>query len=934
MNNVRLVCGGVSVDLPSDFGILINKSIADIREPESRSSDWSKTFTLPGTKANNKLFTHLFDLNLSIRNTTSTNFSPDFNPNLKADAILQVDEVTQIEGFIRLLGIKVNDLNQIEYECSMHGQLADLTAKIADGKLSDLDFTEYNHIMNDTNIFNSWDTSIIKNSSGFVNFSGGAPIGDGYVYTWLDNGKYANYSTFQTDDMSVCLYAKTVVDKIFSGAGYTYTSGSFFNTSLFKRLVVPCPTQFPVLTESEIQSRQFEVEKSSGQTVNIPEKITFQTEISDPSNQFDTGTSEWTVNKTGLYDLFIYNNSTVQIQNNSISTVGSNNFFKCLYSIYVNGIRVAVMGGQDQVINFATATETRTINFDETIIVGQKLPLNSGDVVSILLDNMDTRLAPIYATRLITSTTQVNLISFTQNAGTKFFNQIVDAPGYGNILDFIGFFPDDIKQTEFLRWILRMFNLYIEPTEIKNQLLILPREEFLTNNVRDWTQKRDLSQPLDIIPMGELEASRYIFTHSEGDDNGNKEYTADYSRTYGDRRIMIENDFIKDEKKVETGFGSSLLNSFPGDDKVLTYIDNGDVASFKTGKIRILQYAALNCNSYRVWNGKVRTFGGTSTTKTKYPYTGHLDNPTAPTSDINFGMPRFIGLAPGTEMTNNNLFNAYWSKYMQEVTDKDSKIVKGSFYLTPADMEKLSFRDLYFFDGNYFRLNKIEDYDPINPSVNICEFLFLKTGVTFNATTGSVSGGGKRDGAFSGLEEWDPEGGGTTAKVIQQRGLNIGQFNEAGDGVMIGNILTNLGQRNAAFASSGTTFIGDDSIVIGEEPSRFVESNEVWLQGHLMTQNNFSTNRIVTVTDSHTAGLYEDIIIVNLTANATVALPNASTATGKAYYIYKNTSQHQLIINPFEGQTIDGGANFTINAHYECVQIVCDGTAWYVISKK
>ena len=181
MNNVRLVCGGVSVDLPSDFGILINKSIADIREPESRSSDWSKTFTLPGTKANNKLFTHLFDLNLSIRNTSATNFNPDFNPNLKADAILQVDEITQIQGFIRLLGIKVNDFNQIEYECSMHGELADLFATIADGKLSDLDFAEYNHIMNDTNIFNSWDTSIIKNGGTFVNFSGGAPIGDGYL---------------------------------------------------------------------------------------------------------------------------------------------------------------------------------------------------------------------------------------------------------------------------------------------------------------------------------------------------------------------------------------------------------------------------------------------------------------------------------------------------------------------------------------------------------------------------------------------------------------------------------------------------------------------------------------------------------------------------------------------------------------------------------
>ena len=214
MNNVRLVCGGYSVDLPTDFGIQINKSIADIREPESRSSDWTKTFTLPGTKTNNKLFTHLFDLNLSIRNTTAVNFSPDFNPNLKADALLMVDEVTQIEGFIRLLSIKVNDLNQIEYECSMHGELADLFAKISDAKLADLDFTEYNHILNATNIFNSWDTSIVKNgSSGYVNFSGGAPIGEGYVYGWMDNGTYADYQNFNADDLTIYLYAKILLTR-------------------------------------------------------------------------------------------------------------------------------------------------------------------------------------------------------------------------------------------------------------------------------------------------------------------------------------------------------------------------------------------------------------------------------------------------------------------------------------------------------------------------------------------------------------------------------------------------------------------------------------------------------------------------------------------------------------------------------------------------
>jgi hypothetical protein len=932
MNNVRLVCGGYSVDLPTDFGIQINKSIADIREPESRSSDWTKTFTLPGTKTNNKLFTHLFDLNLSIRNTTSTNFSPDFNPNLKADALLTVDEVTQIEGFIRLLSIKVNDLNQIEYECSMHGQLADLTAKIADSKLSDLDFTEYNHIMNDTNIFNSWDTSIIKNSSGYVNFSGGAPIGEGYVYTWLDNGRYPDYSTFQTDDMSVCLYAKNIVDKIFSGAGYTYTSGSFFNTAQFRRLVVPCPTQFPVLPEAEIQSRQFLVQKSSGQTITIPQKITFQTEISDPSNQFNTTTSEFTVGKTGQYDLFIYNISTLAVTFSSFYPTGTSIFFNCIYSIYVNGIRIAVRNGQSQ--TETTKTGTYNITFDETIMVAEAAKLNSGDVVSILLDNIQVSEPPFPSSKLIASANSVSSYSFIQNSGTKFYNQIVDEVGYGNTLDFSGFFSEETKQAEFLRWIFRMFNLYVEPTEIDKNLVILPREEFYTNTVKDWTKKRDLSQPLDIIPMGELEAGKYIFTHQEGDDEGNKEYKSDYNRIYGDRQIFIENDFVKDEKKIETGFGASILNSFPKDDKTLTYIDNGDNLNFNTGKIRILQYAALSCNPYLVYNGKVRVLGGTSTNKTKYPYTGHLDNPKTPTSDINYGMPRFIGIPAGTEMTNNNLFNAYWSKYMSEIIDKDSKIVRGHFYLTPADMEKLSFRDLYFFDGNYFRLNKIEDYDPINPSVNICEFLFLKAGPTFTATTGSVGGGGSQ-GNDNIKDEKDPEGGKTTNKVISQRGFNIGQYNDAGDGIMVGNILSNFGNRNAAFATSGVTFICDDSIVIGQAPpSGYVGCNEVWMQGQLIQPNSFGTNRFVFPTANYTAEMDKDIIIFSAGGNHTITLPPVGTSTSKAFWVVKAESGGTLRIEAQSGEYIDGSDHYNINNQWGTAYLVCNGARWYALTNK
>ena len=918
MNNVRLVCGGYSVDLPSDFGIQINKSIADIREPESRSSDWTKTFTLPGTKTNNKLFTHLFDLNLSIRNTTSTNFSPDFNPNLKADALLTVDEVTQIEGFIRLLSIKVNDLNQIEYECSMHGELADLFAKISDAKLEELDFSEYNHIMNATNIFNSWDTSIVKNgSSGYVNFSGGAPIGEGYVYGWMDNGTYADYQNLNADDLTIYVYAKNVVDKIFSGTGYSYSSGSFFNTSLFKRLVVPCPSRFPLLSEAQAQQRLFEAQipTASGTTYSVGQKIAFTGEISDPSNQYNPTTSVFTNGYSGqYYDFFFDTDAT-------ITSLGGVTSVKVLYGIYVNGSLAVQMSTSANAVS-------GTVSINDIIFRTLRLPLNATVEIYLMqiLDN---------------DTGQIISPTYTQNAGSRFYNGIVDGKfGYGEDIDLTGFFGNtQVKQREFMKWIFTMFNLYVEPTEIDKNLVILPREEFLTNEVRDWTEKRDLSQPLEIIPMGELDAGKYQFTYAEGDDDGNKYYKEDFSRIYGDRQILVLNDFVKEEKKIEIGFQPTMIIKPQNEPDKYLPDNNTQSQDNKNGKLRLLQYKSKTCQPYRVYNGtKTASTTPASNLKTIYPYMGHLNDPLASSSDLNFGLPRWIGLPGGTPVTNANLYNVYWSKYINEITDKDSKLVKGHFYLTPADMEKLSFRDLYFFDGNYFRLNKIEDYDPINPSVNICEFLFLKTGPTFTATTGSVGGGGTQSsGGGSGQEEYDPIGGGNLpGKVIRNKGFSLGDFNAIGDGIVAGDAVTNYGRANAAFATSGTTFLPDSerSIVIGEGVEN-VGSDEVWLQGHSMTQVNFSTNRVqLTTATTVTADLYKDIYIMDCTANTTLNLPDATTCLGKAYYVYKNTSAHQLTIDPYETQLIDDGATYVLGTHYECVQIVSDGTQWRVISKK
>jgi hypothetical protein len=205
---------------------------------------------------------------------------------------------------------------------------------------------------------------------------------------------------------------------------------------------------------------------------------------------------------------------------------------------------------------------------------------------------------------------------------------------------------------------------------------------------------------------------------------------------------------------------------------------------------------------------------------------GHLDDPTASTTDINFGMPRRVNLSAGTAYTNSNLYNVYWSKYIGEITNKNSKIVRGAFYLNPVDMEQLSFRDLYYFDNNYFRLNKVEDYDPVNPSVNICEFLLLNQGASFAASGGTIGSGGSTE------QEYDPIGGGTNGKVIQNKGVSVGYYNRIGDGIGVGDAISNDGRANTAIGTNGTSFLpnSERSVVIGKGVQN-VASDEVYLQG-------------------------------------------------------------------------------------------------------
>ena len=111
-----------------------------------------------------------------------------------------------------------------------------------------------------------------------------------------------------------------------------------------------------------------------------------------------------------------------------------------------------------------------------------------------------------------------------------------------------------------------------------------------------------------------------------------------------------------------------------------------------------------------VSNWNIKNGATVLSTQNVYGYAGHLDDPNTSTFDLNFGVPKEIEFTTSA-YTPNNLFNVYWSTYLAEITDKDSRLLTATMKLANKDIYNLDFSKLIWVDGVLYRLNKIEDFN-------------------------------------------------------------------------------------------------------------------------------------------------------------------------------------------------------------------------------
>jgi hypothetical protein len=897
------------LDTYNNISTLITRSIADIREPQARSSEWTKTFEIPGSKTNNIIFSHLFEVEQTIE--SNVQFVYDYNPNLKADIILYSDGIEQLRGFLRLLSIRVDDSTHIVYEVTLHGQTADLFTTLSERKLNALDFSEYNHTLSSGNVIDSWATQIYKNGS-----TQAFTYGEGYMYAMIDKGHPRNISLWETNEFTPCLYAKTIVDKMFANASYTYTNDSFFNSDRFKRLVIPPPSSLTIDADL-LESRRFKASRiTSPQLLDLSSTLIFQNDST--SGNYDNGGN--------------YNNTTGQFT----APVGGNYVFDVLLGINYNSTGYMPIFQEDIWLVFGLyvngvkrTTSTITVDFGAPTfnidLYFSPSTLLNGDIVEIKLvqvyDNANSY-------NLTNSEFQLDIStnSYIENNLTAF------TYGYGETVDFAVFMNSEVKQSELLLSFVKMFNLYIEPNQDNpKELRIVPRDEFYNGAQVDWTKKLDYSQSVEIVPMGELEANPYKFQYKEGKDDANVLYQESYQTTYGSRTYQVENQFVKEEKKIEVVFSPTQIRSYNNQKNfVLSFVPNP-----QDGDLRVMYYSGLVSGVNWMLYAQYAGVGVNRSNRFSIPITTHLDDIANPTFDINFGMPREIGLGAGYKYTNSNLVNNYYYRFLTEITSKNSKILRAHFRITTKDYLNLSFSDAFFFEGQYWRLNKIEDYDPNGDSVYLCEFLlaqFVQPATIAQKTIGAGTGQGQQGETYG-----DIYPGGSIPFKPGIKGVSVGTSN-GGSGVFVGDgiVQSSNNDNSSAFASVNTSFLegADNSIAVVCDDFAVEKPNTMYVGNYEMYPNFLSGGAVRNVSTNYNATKDDWLILADTSAgNLTITLPDPTSLSGKTWIIKKPQSGHRVTIDTATSAQIDGSDSHTQTSHHSYDVITTDGVQFYIIAE-
>lgn len=637
------------IEMFNDESVSITESIKNAKDISKVFTTFSKQFTVPASKINNKIFKHYYNYSIT----------DGFDARVKRDAKIEINSIPFKNGKIKLEGVDLRSNKPFAYRVTFYGSVIELKDILGEDKLPSL---------------TALDIDKDYDSASVLSALTSAADSDGCLIPLITHSQRLYFDSARESEQSGNLYYGSVsqgvkfqqlkyairLDKIIAAIESKY-SITFSSTGFFKdttkdvsKLFMFCHRKKGEITiEAGAQTTLTgfptgtgRVADSNGTNITITENTATGDELVLTLNAANTNF---------LYDLLVYKNGSLFAELKELSGDKVYNIFQ--QSLAENDVFYAAVRPYEQNVSFSSMEW----KYD-------------------LADNSQ------FEDDVYTKSTTTTI------ANTFVFNIADNLP--------------EIKVIDFLSSLFKMFNLvaYIDDS---NEIVVTPLDDFYTENEVDITKYIDTekSQVNVALPYKEIffkyEDTKTILAQQHFQELstvewGGVEYTDAESLSGDTYKITPSFHHAKYENLIDAGGSQGTT-----DIQIGYFVTDNEEAYL--GKPLILYVNRVQANeSIGFLSRNSRT---EITTSSSINMPSNLEDFTDETSNnihFNAELNEY-----NAELAEETLFSRFYQKYIENVFDRNNRLIKVATILPPGKLIQIELSDVIIIQGMKYRINSM-----------------------------------------------------------------------------------------------------------------------------------------------------------------------------------------------------------------------------------
>lgn len=651
MYRVQLYIDGQEADLFQNESIEINLSVQNIKDISKVFGDFTNSFTIPASPANNKIFKHYYNVDIS----------GSFNASIRVDAFIEVNNNLFRAGVIELENVQLKSNEPYAYSVGFYSNVTSLKDTFGEDTLNDLDLSAQNHTYNDTNIVTGFNAYVAGTGDAII-YPLISPVANWYYNSVAGDHTDANiyyhsgshiHGVFYYD-LKPAIKLQKIIDAIEVKYGIEFES-DFFATADFGKLFMWCHRRAGYMFKD--QPNGF-----------IGEPILF---VTNTTGEYNLTTQTYTVNAIQESELRITYNTT------------SADDYKI--QVFINGL----------------LANSRNHSGSDSGIFSLGI-LNVGDTIQIRYSTPDT-----WDGSTITLNSANFVIEYFYLSSWNLGDDV--AIGAAQTLSTDVVVADQMpeqKVSDFIGSLVRAFNLVIVPTG-NSKFDIEPLDDWYAEGVT-----RDVNEYIDTEEVSISKPSLYSrinFSYNETGAILGEQYRLQNGIGYGDLRADFN--FDGEEFNVGVGFDNMLFERLSDQKPNGVGLTTLNVGKSITREIEpyigspYIFYAAGNITGSQ-------SFSYVNMDADHFPFTNfwlasnvNARVATSVTKTLNFGTEIDPYLLQGF---NQGLYKTYWEDYITDLYASSRRVFQYKGQLPLGLMLALRINDKLTIGERNYLINQMK----------------------------------------------------------------------------------------------------------------------------------------------------------------------------------------------------------------------------------